>query len=261
LPETIRKYHVFELAIFAVVVALVVVVVPPRMKAARIANNEAQAIQNLRLIQQQERLFQQACIVDQNGNAVGEYGLLGELTGEIIPRGAEHLLKEPYLPASFNTGGAMGEDGCAVVGGYVYRVYLTSHLGSMVLVPGLGLKNGPVHDSPEWAVDMSVVYGDDLTLGGDAHTPGLPLPQDENAVRLQEISCLVYAWPIAAGLTGNRAFVAYQNGQLYSTRMTSNVYSGRGKMGAANVPGRDAHAVAPSRDAPAERTNQWVVEK
>ena len=180
-------------------------------------------------------------MVDQDADREGEYGLLGELAGEIMPRGVTRRAEPAFARPFFFTGGAEGEDGCAVAQGYVFRVFLVE----------------AVKESGE------IVPGDDQSLGGTRTQPGRTL-SDVDAIDMQEDHFIIYAWPVEAGRTGARAFFINEMQELYATDMGVRVYSGRGAAGAENTPRADAafHGEAfvtpPAHRAEGNDGNLWI---
>jgi hypothetical protein len=166
-----------------------------------ISCNESEAIMNLKTIAEQEAAFKEKKEVDQNGNRVGEYGLLGELAGELALRPEKSKkVATPYIPEDFKTGGKKG-DGCAKKSGYLYRIYLSNAMG--------------MHPA---------ATGSDKELGGTSAKGGPAVASD--AVSLQESSFALYAWPEQLGKTGSRAFFINEAGKVYATYMKVRKYEG-----------------------------------
>ncbi|NOZ22730.1 MAG: hypothetical protein GXP25_16755 [Planctomycetes bacterium] len=180
-----------------------------KKSAAANAEDNPNVVRMLRRIVTQERVFKAQVEVDQDGDGVGEYGLLGELAGEIArrPKKKERVVP-PYLGTAFSTGGSGGK-GYASADGYHYRVLLPA---------------GPTN------------AGDDRVLGGTAVRGGPPAPAA--AIDEQEGHFLVYAWPIKRE-EADRVYVANEEGRVYSAAMQAGGYSGQAKPkpDAASVPG------------------------
>ena len=234
-----RGATLIEVAVVILVIVLAMVLVLPRLLRARMGANEAAAARTLRNLVAHQKNFKAEAIVDQDADGVGEYGLLGELAGDIVPRAASRRFH--LATAVLSTGGsAEGGDGCAVTNGYVYRIVLAG----------------------EMLEDSRAIAGDDLTLGGSARKPGATL-SDVDAIDMQEQRFAIYAWPLRAGDTGNRAFVATQAGHLLSTSMDARTYSGRGPMGSESTPAPDAayagglFAGEPVGEQPGSDGNLW----
>ena len=151
------------------------------------------------VIYMREIEFRQDKLVNQDGDWNGEFGLLGELTGEIVPRCSllATPLPNPLLAHSYNTGGANGP-GCAYRQGYFFRIYLPA--------------------SPDTA-------GDDRTLGGTRSKPGPEVRRD--VVNLQEQHFALYAWPRRRGTIPKYAIAFFINelGRLHRQKGTK--YIGR----------------------------------
>ncbi len=229
-----------EIILLVALCALVTALAIPGLRWARVSANERTAEYNLASIAAAERAWKGEARVDQNADSVGEYGLLGELSGELVPRSGE---KKPpaFIPPLFATGGSAGTDGCAVVGGYVYRLYLIAAV----------TKSG------------QIIADDDKTLGGTKDAPGKTL-SDPDAVKWQEERFILYAWPEKAGSTGRLAYAITERGRLLATDMTRKIYSGRGPMGNSNAPPANAAFQRAFSEALASDTigadgNQWVV--
>jgi len=135
---------------------------------------------------------------DQDADGIGEYGLLGELAGELIPRQCTKRIGKPYLSKIFYTGGKNGK-GYVESGGYRIVLYLPT--------------------------DGSGKAGDDKTLGGTMSSPG-KICEDAAGIDMQELHFACYAWPKVAGSTGRRAFFVNETGKLYATDMRKARYSG-----------------------------------
>jgi hypothetical protein len=226
-------------AVFIVVAAIAIAVALPRMQAMRLNSAEQRAVGHLRNIAAREQQFQRAGVVDQDGDTIGEFGLLGEMSGELIPRGAEKALAEPYLDAAFNTGGnAENGSGCAHIDGYIYRIFM------------------PCAISPEGAITA----GDDYSLGGSAATAGKPLT-DIVAADLQEKHFVCYAWPADSCAQGCRAFAVTEKGIVVGTAMQQLHYSELPAGG--NVPAANAVFIGEpftgelAQDAIANDGNEW----
>ncbi len=176
--------------------ALIAAIPIPNLLRSRMAANEATAIGSLKTLSTQQAIFRQQAEVDQNGNGLGEYGLLGEMAGEIALRPATARTAQPaYIAPHYKTAGSAG-NGNATRSGYHYRIYLAS--------------------SPTSA-------GDDAALGGTPQTGGKAA--DPAAVALQERHFALYAWP-AEPRPGARAFFVNEVGEVYATRMEAKVYAG-----------------------------------
>ena len=190
--------------------AIIAAVAVPNLLRSRMAANESTTIGSLKTVATQQAIFRQQAEVDQNGNGAGEYGLLGELAGEIALRPATTRVANPaYLSQQFRTGGN-GGTGIAQKSGYMYKIYLSNATSA----------------------DRSAT-GDDKTLGGNTTTGG-PKAAAE-ALPIQESSFAVYAWPAEVRSTGARAFFVNEVGEVYATKMEAKTYDGAASCPAANA--------------------------
>lgn len=161
-----RGFNLIELMIVVAIVAIVAAIAIPNLLSARLRGNETAAVVYLRQIAEAQESFRGEVIVDQDENGVGEYGLLGELSGSTVPRnkGANKPGKS-RLEYSFNP----DSNGIVARNGYFFQVFL--------------------------AEDGKVAAGNDADLGGTSTARGEIL-YDTAAVRLQETTWCAYAWPI-----------------------------------------------------------------
>jgi hypothetical protein len=229
-----------ELVLMVALCAVVLALALPGLRAAKISGNERAARRNLLSIAAAQKSWKAMVKVDQDADTVGEYGLLGELSGELIPRSGQGLIAPASIPPLVATGGGSGLDGCAVLDGYVYRIFLMA----------------TAQESGDSAA------GDDLTLGGTTSRAGRSLTEVA-AIEGQETYFILYAWPEAYGRTGKRAFVVTELNKTLATDMEKKTYSGRGPMGSSNVPCACAALTGkPFASSPAEATqgndgNRW----
>ena len=180
------------------------------------------------LIEGQSR-FQADRHVDEDGDGVGEFGWLGELSGIDPIRGSGKERQEaPYIAAVL---GVKETNGVSQKSGYCFRMFLP-------LANGLAV--------------------------GEARGPAALGAPDAN-VRERRWCC--YAWPRHWGQSGSRAFFVTQEGIVYQTAGEGRRYDGLGKCPAPEA-AFDASAAgaknldAPIADADAGRTasdgNRWV---
>ena len=205
--------------------------------AVESASNESITPKNMKDIAEKEKLFLEQVQVDQDDNGKGEYGLLGEMAGELAlrPGKAKHI-KPSYISQEFKTGGNMG-DGWATVSGYRYRVYLS---------------NATTVDP--WPTGCDKDLGGNTTTGG----PGVA----SEATAQQQKHYAVYAWPEAFKKTGATAFFVNEAGKVYTTRMEAKTYDGAaapaanaayikltftGRISSGTTPGNDGNKWAPGQ--------------
>jgi hypothetical protein len=241
---------------------LAVMIAIPGMLSGRISANETAAIGSLKSIASSQEFFKKARKVDQDGNGIGEYGLLGELCGELALRpGTTLRASPPFISQEFRTGGSKGT-GSATKVGYHYKSMLAE---SFAVATGSATKGGyhyKIYLSNATAADPSLT-GSDKELGGNATTGGRKA--SDAAIKLQEGHFVVYAWPADLHNTGERAFVVTEEGQVYGTRMTD--ATGRAAKqynGSTSEPAADAAFIGPvfsgklsSHGTPGNDTNVW----
>lgn len=167
------------------------IVVPAKMlQRQRMFANESAAIATLKNISSAQAQCQASGVIDLDQDGAGEYGTFGELSGRIRIRGSDKTITPPVLSAAFGN----VKDGIVTRSGYHFRVFL----------PG---KDGkPVPENAKGGVR----------------------PDDIGANQAEVLWC-GYAWPAAAGESGQRAFFINQAGDVLAMDNADGTYSGNAK--------------------------------
>ncbi len=175
-----RGFTLIEITIVVGIISIISVIAIPQLMSSRLSANETMAIATLTSLRTVQAEFRQACVVDQDKNGVGEYGLLQELAGGAVPRGGV----SGRTPGEFISQqlGSVASNGIATKDGYSFLVYLPTSAGV-------------ARNEGQFTVGR----------GTAAFAP------------LQETWWCCYAWPTNRGQTGNRAFCVNQTGVVYQT--------------------------------------------
>ena len=183
-------FTLIELMIVVAIIAIIASVAIPKFMASRLSANEASAISTLRSVASAQAMMQSSGGMDTDSDGSGEYGYFAELAGSVplrvdIGGGVAGLglagvdeLTPPVLTAAFSN---VGPSGLATRSGYFFQMWLPA-----AGFPAVGIPEQP---------------------GGGA---AAPFPDAQNA----EVYWACYAWPVAEGQTGNRAFALTNEGTL-----------------------------------------------
>jgi type II secretory pathway pseudopilin PulG len=160
------------------IIAILALITVPSLISARQTANETVAIETLRTICTAQQQFIKSNKADEDGDATGEFGSLGELSGRAGVRGAD--TKAPTdLSGSMSLISAAGE---VSKSGYIFRVYLPD-------ANGQGVRENP----------------------GGGYDAGVLDPNNAEGY------WCCYAWPAGAGISGRRAFFVNQMGEILFT--------------------------------------------
>ncbi len=166
---------------------------PPGITVRRmnIRETERSAIGALRALATAQEEFRQGAIVDQDSDGQGEFGYLQELSGTAIPRGNTAKVNLAFISLAF--GKTAQHSGIAVKNGYCFRVSLPTTTGSLA--------------------------------------EGSKMPaSNARSANSQELRYVIYAWPLAHGVTGRRVFAINQQGEVYCRWKGARFYSGFTRM-------------------------------
>ncbi len=131
-PSATRGMTLVELMIVVLIVGVIGSVAVPNVMAARAKNNEAAAVDTMRLLRTSQAQFQKGVRADVDTDGIGEYGLLRELSGAAPVRTSVNggstgsVLSPALLSHAF---GVMNGDGEVMRAGYHFKVFLPGAQG------------------------------------------------------------------------------------------------------------------------------------
>ena len=188
-------FTLVELMIVIAVVAIIASIAIPNLLSARKNANESAAIATLKSLISTQAGMQGMGAMDVNNNGRGEFGFFAELAG-VSPLRVDQAGGIGGAPVTPQLMPAFGNviNGRVPRSGYFFRVYLPA--------TGTGAPAG------------------EAATGGAS---GVSI----DAALAESIWC-AYAWPASYGNSGSRTFFINHNGDILSTRNTSQRYSGDG---------------------------------
>jgi prepilin-type N-terminal cleavage/methylation domain-containing protein len=193
-------FTLVELLIVIAVIAIIAAIALPNMLSSKLVARESAAVATLRAIFSAEAAFKARGAVDTgNSNGAGEFGYLAELAGTVNLRGGVRPLAPPAAS------GKMGivQMGIVTTGGYHFAIYLPGPNGVGIAEDANGGKAAVGSLDPDLAEQFFVCY----------------------------------AWPDQRAVSGNRAFVINQVGDVL---VTDNDIPGQLYSGTTAMPAFDA---------------------
>lgn len=207
----------------------------PRRGVEGIAENEAVAVRILRAIHRAQESAKAKALVDANGNGVGEYMTLAELTGYAEGR-LKAKLRPPMLPISFAPRATAGD---LAMNGYRVRVFFPARDDIRIV---------PVARHREPGGREGFHTGQEEFLPPYTTAPAADSSNLDPAEA--ERRWWAYAWPEELEVTGRRAFYVDQDGAVWATDATAGAYEGTHAAPPADAafatPGRYPGAVSPA---------------
>ncbi len=189
----VEGFTLIELMIVVAIIAIIASIAVPNLLGSRLQANEAAAIATLKNLSSSQAQCQAAAVIDTNGNGMGEFAYLGELSGGVGVRDNESggvstvRITPPYLSGAFsNVSGSR-----VLRSGYYFQMYLPSSTAQPQSEAAGGGGSG---------VSIYGAFAENLW------------------------SC--YAWPVSQGNTGRRAFYINQLGEVLACRNQTMRYSG-----------------------------------
>ncbi|MFN3243523.1 MAG: hypothetical protein ACE37K_18610 [Planctomycetota bacterium] len=176
-PRRLRWWLAGALA--AALTTIWLVVIEPNLRAARINRNESAAIAALKNISSAQAQMQAAGVNDGDGNGQGEYAFFGQLAGSALLRRPSGQPPVRCDPPVLSARFGDVVDGRVRVGGYWFEMFLATADG-------------------EWVAERA----DQVHLVSIAES---------------EVLWTCYAYPVELGVTGRRAFMTNQSGDVLMT--------------------------------------------
>jgi hypothetical protein len=219
--------------------------VPPFLVRSSCCSNDTAAIATLRNLASCQQEFRKRRIADTDGDRIGEYGTFLEMTGSVGPRrdaqGATLgvALDSPILsPALANADAG----GIVTKSGYCFRILLPGEDGGAIHEVGPPPRRGGSSGGCGCCGPRrSTVPPPPPPSPAPAPTQA-PLLDGPARADAAEARWCAYAWPVAWGNSGTRAFFVDQDGEVWQTANRVLPYSG----GKGGLPAWDAAMPASS---------------
>jgi prepilin-type N-terminal cleavage/methylation domain-containing protein len=176
-----KGFTLIELMIVIAIIAIIAAIAIPGLLRSRIGANETSAIGSMKTVTAGEEQFRSQACVDEDSDGVGEYGTIGELSGNDNYRDAGvgagvNCSTSPFIPTVF----APDANGYAQKSGYIFTIFVSSAAAAL------------------W------------TAASTSNLPGnYSVAADNN-----EEDFIALAWPSDYGKSGNRCFALNSQGQI-----------------------------------------------
>jgi hypothetical protein len=149
-----RKFYC--LLVIAILFIICIIFLPALFPPPRIGAGETSPIGTLKALSAGQEQFRTACVVDINGNGIGEYGLMDELSGASNCRGSGiNVSTSPYIPTIFKSDSL----GRSSKSGYYYICYLPGKISSWSNAYPI------IEGDPSKQEELYVMYAFPITYG------------------------------------------------------------------------------------------------
>jgi len=211
----------FGIGLLAVLGLGAAIAIPNLTRSTCSGGNETAAIATLRNLGSAQAMFQRDGHCDVDDDGIGEFGTFGEMTGADGVRAdpaattRRDRLSPTVLSASL---AAVNDDGIVTKSGHAFRIFLPGSRGAAVHEGKAGWTSGGPGSPgccgrPPRAASPIVVH------------PGGPFSGPVLADGAETAWC-AYAWPVAAGNSGQRVLFVDQGGEVWRTANADSRYSG-----------------------------------